>query len=54
MYAELMKKLKENSLRKITWSEMGKQNVRAKEVNFLVFACDALTNHAQVAQKARI
>ena len=28
-----MKKQKENSLGKITWSEMGKQNVQAKEVN---------------------
>ena len=27
-----MKKQKENSLENITWSEMGKQNVQAKEV----------------------
>ena len=32
MYAELMKKQKENSLENITWSEMGKQNGQAKEV----------------------
>ena len=30
-----MKKQKENSLENITWSEMGKQNVQAKEVYFL-------------------
>ena len=28
-----MNKQKENSLGVITWSEMGKQNVKAKEVN---------------------
>ena len=37
MYAELMKKQKENSLENITWSEMGKQNVQAKEV----YSCDS-------------
>ena len=34
MYAQLMKKQKENSLRNITWSEMGKQNVQ-EEVHWL-------------------
>ena len=29
-----MKKQKENSLGNITWPEMGKQNVQAKEVNY--------------------
>ena len=29
-----MKKQKENSLENITWSEMGKQNVQAKEVYY--------------------
>ena len=28
-----MKKQKENSLKNITWSEMGKQNIQAKQVN---------------------
>ena len=32
MYAQLMKKQKENSHEGITCSEMGKQNVQAKEV----------------------
>ena len=32
LYAQLMKKQKENSHEGITWSEMGKQNVQAKEV----------------------
>ena len=32
MYAYLMKKQKENSHEGITWPEMGKQNVQAKEV----------------------
>ena len=32
MYAQLMKKQKENSHEGTTWSEMGKQNVQAKEV----------------------
>ena len=29
-----MKKQKENSLENITWCEMGKQKVQAKEVNY--------------------
>ena len=32
IYAELMKKQKENSHEGITWSEMGKQNVQAEKV----------------------
>ena len=32
MHAQIMKKQKENSLENIMWSEMGKQNVQAKEV----------------------
>ena len=33
MYAELMKKQKENSHEDITWTEMGQQNVQAKKVH---------------------
>ena len=32
IYAQLMKKQKENSHEGITWSEMGKQNVQAEKV----------------------
>ena len=32
MYAQLLKKQKENSHEGITWSEMAKQNVQAKKV----------------------
>ena len=32
IYAELMKKQKENSHEGITWSEMGKQNVQPEKV----------------------
>ena len=32
MYAFLMKRQKANSLKNITWSELGKQNVQGKKV----------------------
>ena len=34
MYAQLMKRQKANSLGNITWSELGKQNIKAKKVDF--------------------
>ena len=34
MYAQLMKRQKANSLGNITWSELGKQNIKAKKVYF--------------------
>ena len=40
-----MKKQKENSLENITWSEMGKQNVQAKEVYSGVIVL-AISNHS--------
>ena len=43
MYAQLLKKtnLKENSLgNKITWSEMGKENIQAKEVYWALKAVE--------------
>ena len=48
MYAELMKKQKENSHEAITWSEMGKQNVQAKKAYWRFFpqlsTCDFLSH----------
>ena len=35
MYTYILKKQEENSLENITWFEMGKQNVQAKEVSFV-------------------
>ena len=41
MHAQIMKKQNENSLENITWSEMGKQNVQAKEV-YSILGCELL------------
>ena len=38
MYAQLMKRQKANSLGNITWSELGKQNIKAKKIYFLKVA----------------
>lgn len=35
MYTYILKKQEENSLENITWFEIGKRNVQAKEVSFV-------------------
>ena len=40
-----MKKQKENSLENITWSEMGKQNVQAKEVYYMAVVLSSGITH---------
>ena len=47
-----MKKQKENSLEGITWSEMGKQNVQAKEVYWLQGLTD-IAQYIEVANRSR-
>ena len=45
-------KQKENSLENITWPEMGKQNVQAKEV-YLTIRPVALAGYGSIAHKAK-